>query len=152
MIHGLASWRQKARFCHANALAQQLFLTVAWQGLWGIMLESWSEEKLSAQMAAAEITTTTLARCKIHSKTTPPKLGRCSLNLETFREIVGVVRPGVQYAQTLQVEQHLAWLKVGGARKLARRLLIDGKASLRSTFLSAYEHCEHNVAKICFSE
>ena len=35
---------------------------------------------------------------------------------------------------------------------MARRLLFDGQASLRSTFLSAYEHSDHNVANICFSE
>ena len=59
--------------------------------------------------------------------------------METFREIVGVVRPGVLYCQKLQAEHQLAWFKVGGARHLARRLLIDGEASLRSIF-------HHNVA------
>ena len=58
-----------------------------------------------------------------HSNNDTPRLGRCALNVETFREIVGVVRPGVQYVQKLQAEHQLAWLKVGGARHLARRLL-----------------------------
>jgi hypothetical protein len=43
----------------------------------------------------------------------------------TFREIVGVVRPGVQYFQQLQAEHQLAWFKVVGARQVARRLFID---------------------------
>ena len=35
---------------------------------------------------------------------------------------------------------------------MARRLLIDGEPSLRSTFMAAYEHCGRDVAKISFSE
>ena len=52
---------------------------------------------LSAQMAVAEIITNTLARCEIQSQGATPKLGRCSFNVDTFREIAGVVSPGVQY-------------------------------------------------------
>ena len=72
VIHFLASWRKKAHFCHANALAQQWLLTVEWQGLRGIMLDSWSEENLSAQMAAAEIIAITLARSETQSKSDTP--------------------------------------------------------------------------------
>jgi hypothetical protein len=78
------------------------------------MLDSWYEEKLSAQKADAEIRTQTLARYEIYSKSDTPKLGRCSLNLETFREIVGVVRPGVQYFEKLQAEhQKSVGLRLG---------------------------------------
>ena len=101
VIHFLASWRKKAHFCHANALAQLWFLTVEWQGLRGIMLDSWSEEKLSAQMAVAEIITKTRARCEIYPKSDTPNLGCCILIFDFFREIVGVVRLGVQYVQTV---------------------------------------------------
>ena len=115
VIYCLASRRKTAHFCHAHALAQQWFLTAEWQGLRGIMLDSWSEEKsLSAQMAVAEIITTTLARCEIQPQGATPKLGRCSLNVDTFREIIGVVSPGVQYSQQLQAELQPAWFKVGG--------------------------------------
>ena len=103
-------------FCHANALAQQWFLTAEWQGLRGIMLDSWFEEKsLSAQMAVAEIITKTLARCEIQSQGATFKLGRCSLNVDTLREIVGVASPGAQYVQMLQAEHQPAWFNVGGA-------------------------------------
>ena len=35
------------------------------------------------------------ARCEIQSQGATPKLGRCSLNVDTIRAIVGVVSPGV---------------------------------------------------------
>ena len=73
VIHFLASWRKKAHSCHVNALAHQWFLTLEWQGLRGIMLDSWSEEKLSAQMAVAEVITKPLARCEIRSKSDTPQ-------------------------------------------------------------------------------
>ena len=121
-------------FCKRTCIGQ-------WQGLRGIMLDNWSEEKmLSAQMAVAEIITTTLARCEIQPQGATPKLGRCSLNVDTFREIIGVVSPGVQYSQQLQAEHQPAWFKVGGANKFARRLRIYGEGGLWSTGLAAYEH------------
>jgi hypothetical protein len=49
------AWRKKAHFCHANALAQQWFLSWEWHGLRGVTLGHWYEEKaLTAQMAVAE--------------------------------------------------------------------------------------------------
>ena len=86
------------RFCHANALAQQWFMTEEWQELRGVNMDSGSEEKsLTAQMAVAEIVTKMLGRCEIQSKGDTPKLVRCSVNLDIFRETVGVITPGLQY-------------------------------------------------------
>jgi len=116
-------------------------------------LDHWSEDKaLTAQMAVAEIVTKTFERCEIMSKGDTPKLMRCSLNMEIFREIVGVLKPGMQYFRRLQETHQAAWWNVGGAKKLARRLLIDGEATLRSTFLAAYEHSGHDVTKMTFIE
>ena len=56
VVHFLAMWRKKAHFCHANALAQQWFLSSEWHGLRGLTLDNWPEEKaLTAQMAVAEV-------------------------------------------------------------------------------------------------
>ena len=66
-------------------------------------MDHWSEEKaLTAQMAVAEVVT-----CEIQSKGEIPKLIRCSINLEIFCEIVGVISPGMQYFRKLQ-EMHQA--------------------------------------------
>jgi hypothetical protein len=73
-----------------------------------------------------------------------------SMNLEIFRDIVGVISPGMQYLRKLQETHQAAWWKVRGAQKVARRLLIDGEPNLRSTFMAAYEHSGHDVAKIPF--
>ena len=60
-------------------------------------MDHWSEEKaLTAQMAVAEVVTKTLGRCEIQSTGDTPKLTRCSINLEIFREIDGVISPGMQ--------------------------------------------------------
>lgn len=107
---------------------------------------------MTAQMAVAEVVTRTLTRSEIQSKGDTPKLGRCSLNLEAFREMSGVIRPAMQYFRKLQMEHQPAWLKVGGAKKLARRLIVDSEAGLRGTFLATYEHSGRDVAKMCFSE
>ena len=69
-------------------------------------MDHWSEEKaLTAQMAVAEVVTKTVGRCEIQSKGDIPKLTRCSINLEIFREIAGVISPGMQYFRKLQ-EMH----------------------------------------------
>jgi hypothetical protein len=99
-------------------------------------------------MAIAEVVTKTLGRCDTQPKGDIPKLMRRSINLEIFREIVGVISPGMQYFRKLQEMHQAAWWKVGGAKTLARRLLIDGEPSLRSIFMAAYEHCGRDVAKI----
>ena len=90
-------------------------------------MDHWSEEKaLTAQLAVAEVVTKTVGRCEIQSKGDTPKLIRCSMNLEIFREIVGVIIPGTQYFRRLQETHQAVWWKVGGAQRLARSLLIDG--------------------------
>ena len=153
VVQFLATWRKRAHFCHANALAQQWFLTGEWHGLRGVTLGPWCEEKsLTAQMAVAEIVTKMLGRCEIQSKGDTPKLVRCSVNLDIFRETAGVITPGLQYFRRLQETHQAAWWKVGGAKKLARRLLIDGEPNLRSIFMAAYEQSGHDVAKMSFSE
>ena len=92
------------------------------------MLDSLYEAKLlSAQMTVAEIITKSPARCEIHPKSDTPKLGRCSLNLQTFREIVGVIRSGVQYFQKLQAEHQLAWFKVGWVRNQLAGCSLTGR-------------------------
>ena len=89
-------------------IAQQWFLTGEWHGLRGVALGPWCEEKsLTAQMAVAEIVTKMLGRCEIQSKGDTPKLVRCSVNLDIFRETAGVIKPGLQYFQRLQ-ETHQA--------------------------------------------
>ena len=56
-------WRKKAHFCHANAIAQQWFLSSEWHGLRAVTLDHWSEEKaLTAQLAVAEVVTKTFGR------------------------------------------------------------------------------------------
>ena len=60
------------------------------------------------------------------------------MNLEIFREIVGVIIPGTQYIRRLQETHQAAWWKVGGGKELARRLLIYGEPNLHSTFMAAY--------------
>ena len=116
-VQFLAAWRKSAHFCHANALAQQWFLTGEWHGLRGVTLGPWCEEKsLTAQMAVAEIVTKMLGRCEIQSKGDTPKLARCSVNLDIFRETAGVITPGLQYFQRLQETHQAAWWKVGGAK------------------------------------
>ena len=153
VVQFLATWRKRAHFCHANALAQQWFLTGEWHGLRGVTLGPWCEEKsLTAQMAVAEIVTKMLGRCEIQSKGDTPKLVRCSVNLDIFRETAGVITPGLQYFRRLQETHQAAWWKVGGAKKLARRLLIDGEPNLRSIFIAAYEQSGHDVAKMSFSQ
>ena len=47
-------------------------MTVERQGLRGIMLDSWSEEKLFAHMAVAEIIKQNMSRRAIHSKRDTP--------------------------------------------------------------------------------
>ena len=39
VIQFLAAWRKRAHVCHANALAQQWFLTEEWWGLRGVKLD-----------------------------------------------------------------------------------------------------------------
>ena len=66
VVQFLAMWRKTAHFCHANALAQQWFLSSEWHGLRGVTLDHWSEEKaLIAQLAVAEGVTKTFGRCEI---------------------------------------------------------------------------------------
>ena len=148
----LASWRKKAHFCHANALAQQWFLTTEWHGLGSVMLNTWSEKPITAQVAVTDAVTKALSQCEINSKGDTPKLTRCSITLDVFREMAGIIRPGVEYFNKLQAKYQVRWWKVGGAKKLGRRVLIDGEAGLRGTFLAAYEHCGRDVSKLSFSE
>ena len=73
----MAMWRKKAHFCHANALAQQWFLSAERHGLRGVTLDHWSEEKALIGYAvaeAAEVMTKALGRCEIQSKGDTPKL------------------------------------------------------------------------------
>ena len=140
---------EKAHFCHANALAQQWFLTAEWQGLRGVILDAWTEGKsVIAQMVVADAVTKARSLCAIQSKGDTPELTCCTINLEVFREMAGVIRPGLEYFQKLQAQYQVAWWKVGGAKTLGRRVLIDGEAGLRSTFLAAHEHCGHDVSKL----
>ena len=55
------------------------------------------EKNVSAQMAVADAVTKALSRCEINSKGDTPKLIRCTVNLEVFREMVGVIRPAMSY-------------------------------------------------------
>ena len=116
-------------------------------------LDHWSEEKaLTAQLAVAEVVSKKHFGGVKSSPQATPKLTRCSMNLEIFRKIVGVIIPGTQNFRSLQETHQAAWWKVGGANELARRLLIDGEPNQQSTFMAAYEHRGRDVAKIAFSE
>ena len=44
VVQFLAMWRKKPHFCHANALAQQWFLSSEWHGLRGLRLGHCSED------------------------------------------------------------------------------------------------------------
>ena len=122
---------EKSRFCHANALAQQWFLTTEWQGLRGVTLSGWSEEKgLTAQMAVAGMVTKALSRCEIQAKGDTPKLGRCSINLEVFREMAGTVCPAMQYFDRLQMLYQQAWWAVPEAKKVGTQ--VDCRRGARS--------------------
>ena len=103
-------------------------------------------------MAVAEAVTKALSQCEINSKGDTPKLTRCTSTLEIFREMAGIIRPGLKYFQKLQAQYQAAWWKIGGAKKLGRKVLIGGDAVLRSTFLAAYENCDHDVSKLWFSQ
>jgi hypothetical protein len=73
-------------------------------------------------MAVAEVVTKAFGRCEIQSKGDTPKLMRCSMNLEIFREIAGVISPGMQYFRKLQEMHQAAWWKVGGAKKTGTQI------------------------------
>ena len=131
VVQFLAMLRTKAHFCHANALAQQWFLSSEWHGLRGVALDHWSEEKaLTAQLAVAEVVTQRFGWCEVQSKGDTPKLMRCSMNLEIFREIVGVIIPGTQYFSEVAGDAPGGLVESWQGRKLARRLLIDGEPNL----------------------
>ena len=89
----------------------------------GVTLDHSSEEKgLTAQMSVADVVTKTLWMCEIQSKGDTPKLTRCSVNLEMFRAIVGVISPGMQYLRRLQETRLAAWWKLGGAKKTGTQI------------------------------
>ena len=113
---------EKAHFCHANALAQQWFLTAEWQGLRGVKLDALTEARsVTAHMAVADAVTKALSQCEIQSKGSMPKLTRCTITLEVFREMAGIIRPGLAYFQKLQAQCQVAWWKIGGAKNLGRK-------------------------------
>ena len=157
VINFVASWRKKAHFCHANALAQQWFLSPTWSALKRVNIAGFSDSEgavaeVSAQMAVAVIATKMVSRAEISTKSDIPRLTRTIVTMDVFRELSSVVLPAVAYFEKLQQKFLPAWYKLGAGKKLACRLLIDGESSLRNTFLAAYERTGHDVAALIFSE
>ena len=77
---------------------------------------------------------------------------RCTVNIDMFNALVGVISPALQYFQNLEQKYLGVWHQLPAGKKLARRLLVDGEASLRTCFLAAFEQCGRNVSALNFME
>ena len=129
VINFLASWRKKAYFCHANALAQQWFLTPSWSELKGVHIAGFSDSEVSAQVDVADITTRMVARAEIAVKSDTPRLTRLTVTTDVFHEISSVVLPALAYFERMQQRFMPAWYELGAGKKLAHRLLIDREST-----------------------
>ena len=154
----LVGWRKKAHFCHANAMSQTWFLSAEWGKIKGLnfAIEQPSGQQaspqLSAQQCVAEVCAKMISQAEITVKSDIPRLGRCAVNSDVFKEVASVIEPALEYFAVLKQKNLAAWYIAPAGVKLARRLLVDGENSLRSCFLAAYEQCGRNVGALNFME
>ena len=66
---------------------------------------------------------------------------RAGLNLAVFRDLCRVQRPAWKWLQRLAVKYAAVLQDTPSFDKLRKRLLVDGEATLRNTFLAAISAC-----------
>ena len=177
----LSSWRKRSHFCHANALSQQWFLTPEWRQLKHCTLrsdiiehgsqkpqqsleaslrqsssppalEASLHQGLSLQQCCADIITKMLSQTEIVRKADVPKLGRSVVNTDVFKEVTMIPLPALDYFNGLRQKHPRSWLMLPAGSKLARRLLVDGEAGLRHSFLALYEQMNRSVCAMSFMD
>ena len=72
-----------------------------------------------------------LSQTEITKKADVPKLGRCLVNGDLFKEVVTIPHPALEYFNGLREKFPQAWSQLPAGCKLARRLLVDGESGSR---------------------
>ena len=126
----LVAWRKKAHFCHANALSQSWFLSPEWGQIKNVKVALEAQggqhkSMLSAQLCVTEVCTKMVLHSEITGKSDIPKLLRCMVNIDIFKELAGVISPALQYFQNLEQKYLGVWHQLTAGKKLASRLLVD---------------------------
>ena len=75
---------------------------------------------------------------------------RAGLNLTVFKDLCRVQRPAWKWMQRLAVKYVAVLQDAPSFDKLRKRLLVDGEATLRNTFLAALGACAApNILLLC---
>jgi len=70
-----------------------------------------------------------------------PKMRRALLNLAVFKDLCRVQRPAQKWLHRLSLQYAAVLQDAPSFDKLRKRLLVDGEATLRNTFLAALGAC-----------
>ena len=152
VIADLAKWRKAAHYLHANALAQNYFLSLEeWGALRG-KLAVIEKTTYSLQSIVAKQLVKLIQDMEIVSTGDVPKLKRTTMNITLFKELCSSVLNATKYKARLQQQYVGVWDEVGSAEKLFKRLIVSGEAGLREVFQRGVALANGQVQRLDFRE
>ena len=151
VVADFAAWRKKVHFVHANAFAQSYMLaTEEWCAAKDQVIiiqgKQWSLQNIILQIAKRLI-----AQSDITWDAEVPKVRRAAMTASVFRDVCITTVSGTAFITKARSKFGSSWTAVGAAEKLARRLVVDGEASLREIFVRALSMVHGNVDTLDFS-
>ena len=150
-LQSLAAWRKVAHFVHANSFAQYFLLCEEWTSLLGLSFTIQNATHV-AQRNVAKQCQDLIARGDVDWNREVPKMRRNPLTMTIFRELCAVQMPGSTFFEMIKAKYGAVWSQVPSIEKIQKRLLVEGEAGLRSTFLTGLSRVSGNVQLLDFAD